>query len=88
MQVEHDQVTQDFKSGVLKWKDISLPKIREIGNGIVDQILKGITDEFKAIKQSILGEISNDLSIVKAVETKVEDQLRGIFRSIPFGGGN
>jgi len=62
MKDTHKEVLNDFKSGTLKTRDISLTKVQEIGNKIIKQVFNSVEGLYRDIKDSLFSEAKKDLS--------------------------
>ena len=81
MKETHKQVREDFKSGSLTWKDISVPHIQEIGRKIVNEIMSGASDTMRKIRDGIM----QGFKKTKSTAENAGNFLSGIFKSV-FGG--
>lgn len=69
MKQAHDDIISDFKSGNLKWSDISLPMIQREGQKLIQKIKTSTEATFVAIRDKLFSEAKADLS-------KLKDQIK------------
>jgi hypothetical protein len=65
MKQAHSDIIGDFKSGILKWGEISLVFIQREGQKLIEKIRNSTEPIFVEIRDKIFSEAKADLSILK-----------------------
>lgn len=79
MQEKHKEVIKDFRSGHLKWSDISMQYIKDMGRSVLDKVLRGADETFRKIRDALYRGSLDSLDGIKKAEKKVEGFVRRIF---------
>ena len=82
MKQAHSDIISDFKSGILKWGDISLVFIQREGQKLIEKIRNSTEAIFVEIRDKIFSEAKADLSILKKQIKKGAAKAKEIFNRI------
>lgn len=82
MKDTHKKVTEDYKTGKLRFSDIDLSKVVEMSWRAVNNALRKVGKDIISLEKVLSGEVIKDLDKIEDVGKKVGDFLGGL-----FGGG-
>ena len=78
----HKDIVSDFKSGSLKWRDISLHRIQMEGKTLITRIKTSTEAVFVQIRDKLFSEAKADLSKLKTTIAKGAAKAKEMFNRI------